>query len=271
MRSSVHAADAWTAPDALDREFATDPAPRSDEHAQRFRRAAAADGGDRGGDRRFAHAGDDLTAGASGDRHAFDADGQALAFDAVEERLGKRPDDRDRAVALAGVVQVPPDVIARSHAGARGRARALYAIDVVEPFAGRFAAADAPGAGRPADALHVGAVGADAHRVVATQQVEHSLVGARAQRTAAVQHTRAEVPRDEQLDGRWRRRRDEPAASEGERDQHHPHESQPCCSPSHPDGSLSTASFSRDRRLPHAASAPLSHAEAGASASARSR
>ncbi|HTC72082.1 MAG TPA: hypothetical protein VK655_04290, partial [Solirubrobacteraceae bacterium] len=55
-------------------------------------------------------------------------------YDAVQERLGKGPDERCCALAVAAVVQIPPDVVARMHASRSRRARALYAVDVVEPL-----------------------------------------------------------------------------------------------------------------------------------------
>ena len=73
--------------------------------------------------------------GLAGYGGAFDAHGQPLAPDPVQERLGVGADDRRHVVGLAPVVQIPPDVIAGMHVR-RGRALGrLHAVDVVEPVA----------------------------------------------------------------------------------------------------------------------------------------
>ena len=169
--------------------------PRPYEHVERVRPAAAERGDARGHTRRAQHA-EHLPARAPADGAALDAHGNALAFDAVHERLGKRPDDGGDVVRLTPVVAVPPDVVAPVHVR-RGRAdRCLDAVDVVEPVDGRAAFV---AAGDAVDALHEAAAVARAHPRVAYEHAHDGLFATHRGRAPRTEHARAEVARDEQL------------------------------------------------------------------------
>ena len=158
-------------------------------------------------------------AGVAGDGRAFDAHRQALAFDAVQERLRERAHDgRRHGRRLARVVQVPPHVIARVHAGGARPLGRLHAVDVVDPVGVLPARGNLRPGGQGVDARHRSPLEPAWTAVWPAQQAEHGLPLARMQTARAREHPLAEFAGDEQLDGARRGADGEAAAGQRQRE-----------------------------------------------------